>query len=337
MQPVRLPNQKIGERTVTLSMICSYEIEGEGATPDYPEFWAIRFKVVTPAPKQIKVTAECSHDPVMHYFNKLLKEIGWPFPNSPKAQEFVSTGWPETIEAKRTDLEQIIKPLPFDRWEIHSHLRALCDYDAQFLIHKPVKDTVLEELMVLDAQAIRRACTVREATIGTMQLLPEKSGIAIKFVAQDAPFHEEIPNRGKALFREFIRRVKKHFDELTRQQVQTEPLMLTRDGMPESTPISNEESPTTDIDRLLSDRSTMLQYIKHYNPDTAKEIAKAIPRAWALHTYEGGRWGPGYIAKVCYAVTSATIGRYLRAFKEAGLTEIDGINIPHHYRKEPRQ
>jgi hypothetical protein len=219
LRPVRLPVGRIGQRTITLDMMCSFVVEGQPATPDYPEFWAIRFKIVTPARKQVKVTAECCHDPVMGYFDGLLKEMGWPFPGSPRAIQTITTAWPQVIRLKRADLRQTTGPLPLDRQEIYRHLRALCDYDANFLIPKPATGPDLDELTVLDACAIRRACTAREAIIGIVRLLSAKSGIAIKLVARDAPFHREHPNRGKGLFHHFIWRVNSHFDSLTRRQV----------------------------------------------------------------------------------------------------------------------
>ena len=87
------------------------------------------------------------------------------------------------------------------------------------------------------------------------------------------------------------------------------------------------ESEEMDIDQLLSDLPTMRQHYKDYNPVTAREIIEALPRAWALHCDEGGRWGPGFIAKV-YSLNSTTIGRYCGAFKKAGLEEVEGIEIP---------
>ena len=117
-------------------------------------------------------------------------------------------------------------------------------------------------------------------------------------------------------------------DDSPPEPVQTEPPPPAGDGTPEPPPAtSNEESPTTHIDRLLSDLPTMRQHYTDYNPVTAKAIIEALPQAWALWCGEGGRWGPGYIARVC-SLSATTIGRYLAAFKKAGLDEIDGIKIP---------
>ena len=80
--------------------------DGGPASPNYPEFWAIRFKIVSPAPHQIYVTAECCHPPVRGYFDHLLKEIGWPFPGSPTVVEMTGTGWPDVIQVTRAELEQ---------------------------------------------------------------------------------------------------------------------------------------------------------------------------------------------------------------------------------------
>jgi hypothetical protein len=225
LQPVRLPKRKIGRRTAALDVVCSYVAEGEEATTDYPAFWAIRFTIVTPARGQIKVTAACSHEPVMGYFDRLLEQIGWRFPESPRAVEVTATGWPEVMDVDSTDLQQTTRVLPFERREIHRHLRAVCDYDARFLILEPetgndAGDDGAGELTVCDAEAIRRACTTRQATIGAMRLLQAEGGFGIEFTPRDAPFHHENPDRGGLLLREFIRRVNGHFDELERQQAQ---------------------------------------------------------------------------------------------------------------------
>ena len=77
----------------------------------------------------------------------------------------------------------------------------------------------------------------------------------------------------------------------------------------------------------LRSKSDMAQYMKHYNPKTAGEIIEALPEAYTLYGSIGGIWGPGLIAKKCY-VTATTIGRYLKAFRCAGYTEINGIPLP---------
>ena len=118
-------------------------------------------------------------------------------------------------------------------------------------------------------------------------------------------------------------------------QAQTEPPPHAKDSAPESPLTGNAETPTTDIDRLLSDRRTMRRYFKDYEPDTAKKIIAAIPEAWESYKDAGGQWGPQYIAKQLTYVGSTTVGRYLRAFKEAGITETNGIEIPHRRRKNP--
>jgi len=93
------------------------------------------------------------------------------------------------------------------------------------------------------------------------------------------------------------------------------------------TPTGDKQGPPLEVDRLLPDLPTMRQHYEHYSPITAQEILEAIPRAWHLWCHEGGRWGPGFIGRVCN-VTAATVGRYLSAFKKAGLSEMDGIRIP---------
>lgn len=97
------------------------------------------------------------------------------------------------------------------------------------------------------------------------------------------------------------------------------------------TPIQEAEngagdSGQTSIDRLLMNKDVMRQYYRDYSPKTAREIVRKIPEAWDLCNEELGRWGPGFIARV-YALNSTTIGRYLKAFRKAGITEVDGIEI----------
>ena len=94
----------------------------------------------------------------------------------------------------------------------------------------------------------------------------------------------------------------------------------------------------TDIERVLSDLETMRQHYQDYSPITAQEILDAIPKAYLLYTDEGGRWGPGIIARV-HSLHPHTIGGYLKAFTKIGLTEIDGpegekIPIPYKPRKK---
>ena len=82
-----------------------------------------------------------------------------------------------------------------------------------------------------------------------------------------------------------------------------------------------------DIDQLLSDLASMRNIYPDYSPSTAREIVNAIPQAYNLHCTEGGRWGPGFIARVV-PINSTTVGRYLKAFRENKLTEVNGIPIP---------
>lgn len=92
---------------------------------------------------------------------------------------------------------------------------------------------------------------------------------------------------------------------------------------------------TMHVDQLLSNVPAMRQHIQSYNPQTAREIIKALPKAWSLYGSEGGRWGPGLITRFCNH-RRETVGRYLRAFKEAGIRRIQSIDIPHRYSK-PRK
>ena len=161
LQPIRLPrNEDVGQHPLTLNMMCSFSVTGEPASTDYPAFWAIRFKVVAPESHLLKVTAECCHQPVSGYFFRLLKSIGWPLPGSRRAQETVVSVCPAEIEVSESELGQTTGPFPFDRREICRQLRALCNYDAQFLAldHNA---THTSQLAILDAEGVRRACTAR--------------------------------------------------------------------------------------------------------------------------------------------------------------------------------
>jgi len=61
------------------------------------------------------------------------------------------------------------------------------------------------------------------------------------------------------------------------------------------------------------------------------ELQPSALKPWEIYNSEGGRWGSGIISKA-YAINPTTIGRYLKAFREAGLgyIEINGeiIEIP---------
>lgn len=73
-----------------------------------------------------------------------------------------------------------------------------------------------------------------------------------------------------------------------------------------------------DVYVKLSDVDLMRTFYKDYSSKTAKEIMAAIPNAWEQHVINGGRWGPGIISE-SYALGSTTIGRYINAFKKAGI------------------
>lgn len=104
LRPLRLPGRRIGRRPITLEIDCSFMTESGKVITVFPKFCAIKFQIVTSAPKQIKVTAECNHAPVMSYFNELLREIGRLRPESREAIEAV-------IDEKRTGLKVIIEKM----------------------------------------------------------------------------------------------------------------------------------------------------------------------------------------------------------------------------------
>jgi hypothetical protein len=215
LQPIRLPRKEdTGQHPLTLNMMCSFSVTGKPASTDYPAFWAIRFKVVAPESNLVKVTAECCHQPVSGYFYHLLKSIGWPLPGSPRAQGVLVTACPAKSQVRESDVRQTTRPFPFDRREICRQLRALCDCDAQFLALEHDAGPHDSQLAILDAEAIRRACTARQAAIGTAHLLPSENGVAIRFAPERSFWDETHPDKGKLLFRNFIWRANKHFDEL---------------------------------------------------------------------------------------------------------------------------
>ena len=82
-----------------------------------------------------------------------------------------------------------------------------------------------------------------------------------------------------------------------------------------------------EIETKITDLASMRKHFADYSPVTAREIVNSIPKAYELYCNEGGRWGPGIIAR-CTHVTSTTVGRYLKAFKENGVNEIDHIPLP---------
>jgi len=229
LQPIRLPANPIGQQPVTLYMRCSYMLEGEPASPEYPEFWAIRFEIIPLSADYINVTAECAHRPVVGYFHDLLNKTDCPFRDLPKARGARGTGWPDVIQVTRAELEQTSAPLPFQPQHVYRHLCALCDHDARFLLGQPETGDHLERLAVLDAEAVHLAYTALQATIGAMRLLSLGSGTIIQFTPHDAPFHSQIPERGMAIFRNWIQRVRTHFDELVSQKAQAESSAPTGD------------------------------------------------------------------------------------------------------------
>lgn len=77
----------------------------------------------------------------------------------------------------------------------------------------------------------------------------------------------------------------------------------------------------------LPDVETMKRYYPDYNPETAKDILNALPKAWEIKEAHGGRWGPGMIAQYVM-VEKGTISHYLTAFRKAGLRHWGSIKLP---------
>jgi len=80
--------------------------------------------------------------------------------------------------------------------------------------------------------------------------------------------------------------------------------------------------------KFIEDVPLMKKYYANYSFETAQVIINAIPTAWELYSKDmEGRWGPGKIAMICQLyfkrdITATTVGRYTKAFREAGLIEI---------------
>ena len=82
-----------------------------------------------------------------------------------------------------------------------------------------------------------------------------------------------------------------------------------------------------DMRQRLLDKHVMKPHYENYKPSTAKSILAAIPEAHERWATSDKRWGPGVIAEVC-GVGSTTVGRYLKALKQEGLTKVGHISIP---------
>ena len=96
----------------------------------------------------------------------------------------------------------------------------------------------------------------------------------------------------------------------------------------EDTLLSTATSSTnTDPQTTLFNVVTMKQYYRYYSIETAKEILNVVEQAWNLQQSEGGRWGPNKFKGLVNA-TVTTIGRYINAFKKAGVTHWEGVELP---------
>ena len=96
----------------------------------------------------------------------------------------------------------------------------------------------------------------------------------------------------------------------------------------------NREMVISEIDEeyaILLDKVTMRKFYQYYSVDTAEEIIQNLQKAWSERRRWSGRWGPGVISRYSKK-TPETIGRYLGAFKKAGIDCIKGISIPHTFK-----
>jgi len=92
--------------------------------------------------------------------------------------------------------------------------------------------------------------------------------------------------------------------------------------------ITNAESDQEHPLAILLDVEFMRQFYRGYALDTAREIINAFPEAWNRYKHTGEQWGPSLFKNLVH-VTAPTVGRYLKAFQEAGVYEIEAIPVPH--------
>ncbi len=104
---------------------------------------------------------------------------------------------------------------------------------------------------------------------------------------------------------------------------------LRRYGIvPEATlaePVVAEPAPVAQD--TLPDLETMKGLYRDYSPASGRRILDALPLAREIHEREGSRWGPGIIGRVV-GINAATVGRYLKAFRDAGITQWKDVELP---------
>jgi len=214
-----------------------FELSFRGPLPAFrekPNSWFLRAEI-----------RECEHgasteiilscnvgDDVLGYYRSLLKAIQEHWPEA-KVQMLPEEPLSSAFKGPLTHVKELL--LPFDRAEVYSHLRALCDDNVMFFIGEPKIGVELERLIVLNAQAVRqRGMTARGSSIGIVRLLPTGGRTLVMFVAQDVHFHEKITDESMSLFREFVDHVERHFQKILQEIQQpsvedvTEPLSVNR-------------------------------------------------------------------------------------------------------------
>ena len=273
----RSPDSKTGDSPIILEMELVHVVDGHEVPNHHPSpSRAISFTIVPFPPAQAELAAECRYDPANRYFHTLLKAIGrrWQV-SSERSESAVEastdrahrqsiTHTAPAVEKDRDtsapEVEQVIVPL--DRWDVHSHLRALCSSDPRFSLWGNVKTNEdLENLTVLDSQAIKHGKRApHTAAIGTVQLLAAGSGTSVMFVLKDLRFLRKIPDKARVLFREFARVAKQHFDRLTSHQVQAQPSLHARGST------GNDKTATTSIpDWVPKKRETRARWKDAYS------------------------------------------------------------------------
>lgn len=223
--------------------------------------------------------------------------------------------------------------VPYKPQEVHRHLVTL-PTGGRFAIFDPPEPMArsLETLLVFDAR--KKPDSTREAkrtVIGTVRLLPGAGGTTdIVFDAKDAVWGHEITEEKRALFYEYFQLVEAHFgvSEGCPASMMKLAELGDLDTMPQSAEVSmagQSDSEPVDVDYIIS---VQRQHHKgSFNPDTAREVVKAIPEAANKFLEDGGRWGPAQFEPFCH-VTKTTIGRYLKSLRAAGLSRIGGITLP---------
>lgn len=187
LRPLRLPGRRIGKRPSTLEIDCSYVTESKGVVTVFPKVWAIRFQIMTSAPEQIKVIAECNHYSVVDYFDYLLGEIARRCPESREAIEA------EIDEKRAAEMRVIIEESP-QRME-----NLQCTKGASDGMMKPPMPAV-DMLDPLDHKIIEVVCRLEDGgRKATDELVARRLPLNPK---TDEPYHRVTINKRRCALRD---------------------------------------------------------------------------------------------------------------------------------------